>query len=93
MAGPTAADDADGVARSRRVEDDAVGFVEGEARVVGDEAAEGLLDGTIRGLEASKDLVVSAAPVPGLGVAIDLTVELLKKIQVRFADEAPEVTR
>ena len=57
------------------------------------EAAESLLDGTIRGLEASKDLVVSTAPVPGLGVAIDLTVELLKKIQVRFADEAPEVTR
>ena len=57
------------------------------------EVAESLLDGTIRGLEVSKDLVVSAAPVLGLGVAIDLTVELLKKIQMRFTDELPEVTR
>ena len=41
-----------------------------------------LLDGTIKGLEATKDFIVAAAPVPGLSIALNVTIELLKKIQV-----------
>ena len=41
-----------------------------------------MLDGTIKGLEATKDFIVAAAPVPGLSIALNVTIELLKKIQV-----------
>ena len=42
-----------------------------------------ILDTTVKTLEASKDVITSAAPIPGLGVALNLTIEVLKKIQVR----------
>ena len=41
-----------------------------------------ILGATVKSLEASKDVITAAAPVPGLGVAFNLTVEILKKIQV-----------
>ena len=48
----------------------------------GGDAGGVLLDGTIKGLEATKDFIVAAAPVPGLSIALNVTIELLKKIQV-----------
>ena len=54
------------------------------------ETGDAILSTTVNTLEASKDVVASAAPVPGLGVALNLTIEVLKKIQVgdefSFAD-------
>ena len=41
-----------------------------------------VLELTVRGLEVSKDAITAAAPVPGLGPALDVTIELLKKVQV-----------
>ena len=41
-----------------------------------------VLDGTIRGLEATKDFITAAAPVPGLSIALNVTIELMKKIRV-----------
>ena len=46
------------------------------------DAGGALLEGTIKGLEATKDFIVAAAPVPGLSIALNVTIELLKKIQV-----------
>ena len=41
-----------------------------------------MLDLTIRGLEVGKDTISAAAPVPGLNVALDVLIEVLKKVQV-----------
>ena len=41
-----------------------------------------VLDVTVRGLEVSKDAITAAAPVPGLGPALDVTIALLRKVQV-----------
>lgn len=46
-------------------------------------AATAVLDGTVRSLEATKDTITAAAPVPGLSIALNVVIELLKKIQVR----------
>ena len=46
-----------------------------------------ILSTTVKTLEASKDVITSVTPVPGLGIALNLTIEILKKIQVR--DESP----
>ena len=48
----------------------------------GGDAGGVLLDGTIKGLEATKDFIVAAAPVPGLSIALNVAIELMKKIQV-----------
>ena len=47
------------------------------------EAVDTLLRAAIEGLEASKDAITAAAPVPGLSIVLDIVTELLKKIQVR----------
>ena len=39
---------------------------------------------TSKGVEASKDVITAAVPVPGLGLALNVTVEILNKIQVRL---------
>ncbi|KAI0686341.1 hypothetical protein C8T65DRAFT_747435 [Cerioporus squamosus] len=44
------------------------------------EAAVTVLDLTVKGLEASKDTIAAAVPVPGLSVALSVAIELLKKI-------------
>ncbi|TFK84886.1 hypothetical protein K466DRAFT_601651 [Polyporus arcularius HHB13444] len=44
-------------------------------------AATAVLDGTVRSLEATKDTITAAAPVPGLSIALNVVIELLKKIQ------------
>lgn len=41
------------------------------------------LEVTVNGLEASKDVIAAAAPVPGLSVALNITIEILKMAQVR----------
>ncbi|KAI0690021.1 hypothetical protein C8T65DRAFT_817501 [Cerioporus squamosus] len=45
------------------------------------ENANTVLDLTVKGLEVSKDAIIAAAPVPGLSVALQVAIELLKKIQ------------
>ncbi|KAI0688203.1 hypothetical protein C8T65DRAFT_675019 [Cerioporus squamosus] len=49
------------------------------------EAASTALDLTVKALENSKD-VISAAPVPGLGIALDVLVKVLKKAQATEAN-------
>ena len=46
------------------------------------ETIDTVLEVTVRGLELSKDTITAAAPVPGLGPALDLAIELLRKVQV-----------
>ena len=46
------------------------------------EIGDAILSTTVDTLEASKDFIVSAASVPGLGIAFKLIIEVLKKIQV-----------
>ena len=41
-----------------------------------------LLSAAVKSLEASKDVVAAVAPIPGLGVILNLMVEILHKIQV-----------
>ena len=41
-----------------------------------------ILDLTVRGLETGKDTIAAVAPVPGLSVALDVLIEVLKKVQV-----------
>ena len=48
----------------------------------GGDTAGVVLDGTIKGLEATKDFITAAAPVPGLSIALNVAIELMKKIQV-----------
>ncbi|KAI0688207.1 hypothetical protein C8T65DRAFT_835039 [Cerioporus squamosus] len=40
-----------------------------------------VLDGTVTSLEATKDAITAAAPVPGLGIALNVLIKLLKRIQ------------
>ncbi len=42
-----------------------------------------VLDGTVASLEATKDAITAAAPVPGLSIALNVLIALLKKLQVR----------
>ena len=49
------------------------------------DTARTILDLTLRGLETGKDTIVAAAPVPGLGVALDVLIALLQKVQVCHA--------
>lgn len=45
-------------------------------------AAGNILDLTVKGLETGKDPIIAAAPVPGLSVAFDVLIGVLKKVQV-----------
>ncbi|TFK80315.1 hypothetical protein K466DRAFT_605443 [Polyporus arcularius HHB13444] len=40
-----------------------------------------VLDGTVASLEATKDVIIAAAPVPGLSIALNVLIALLKKLQ------------
>ncbi|RDX41060.1 hypothetical protein OH76DRAFT_1475953 [Lentinus brumalis] len=40
-----------------------------------------VLDGTVASLEATKDAITAAAPVPGLSIALNVLIALLKKLQ------------
>ncbi|TFK85918.1 hypothetical protein K466DRAFT_525109 [Polyporus arcularius HHB13444] len=44
-------------------------------------AAIAVLDGTVISLEATKDTITAAAPIPGLSIALEALITLLKKIQ------------
>ncbi len=46
------------------------------------EALDTALDLTVEGLDAAKDTIVDALSVPGIGVALDAAIGILKKIQV-----------
>ncbi len=46
------------------------------------EALDTALDLTVEGLDAAKDIIVDALSVPGIGVALDAAIGILKKIQV-----------
>ncbi len=46
------------------------------------EALDTALDLTVEGLEAAKETIVNALSAPGLGVALNVVIGILKKVQV-----------
>ncbi len=46
------------------------------------EALDTALDLTVEGLKASKDTIVDVLSVPGIGIALDAVIGILKKVQV-----------
>ncbi|RDX49661.1 hypothetical protein OH76DRAFT_523425 [Lentinus brumalis] len=47
------------------------------------DALDTLLDCTVEGLEAAKEIIVDALSVPGTGIALDAVIGILKKVQVQ----------
>ncbi len=46
------------------------------------DALDTVLDCTVEGLEAAKEIIVDAVSVPGTGIALDAVIGILKKVQV-----------